>query len=173
MRRTLTVKAIRLYGDPVLTTRAGEITEFDESLEKLTEDMLETMDDAGGVGLAANQIGPLKRIFVYDCSSVETGMRGVIINPVWEAVGDKTQAGNEGCLSIPDISMSTERFETVSVSGKDVHGNPVSMVVSGLMARCVQHETDHLDGVLFLQRLETDDRKQAMAQIRNSDWFNQ
>ncbi len=83
MRRTLTIREIGLYGDPVLTTRASEITEFDEALEDLAEDMLETMDAAGGVGLAANQIGLLKRIFVYDCSHTESGMRGAIINPVW------------------------------------------------------------------------------------------
>lgn len=171
-RRTLTIREIRLYGDPVLTTRASEITEFDEALEDLAEDMLETMDAAGGVGLAANQIGLLKRIFVYDCSHTESGMRGAIINPVWKELGEETQTGIEGCLSIPDISTPTTRFETVSVSGQDVHGNPISMVVSGLMARCVQHETDHLDGVLFLSRLEADERKQAMSQIRNSDWFN-
>lgn len=172
MRRTLTIREIRLYGDPVLTTRASEITEFDEALEDLAEDMLETMDAAGGVGLAANQIGLLKRIFVYDCSHTESGMRGAIINPVWKELGEETQTGIEGCLSIPDISTPTTRFETVSVSGQDVHGNPISMVVSGLMARCVQHETDHLDGVLFLSRLEAAERKQAMTQIRNSDWFN-
>lgn len=172
MRRTLTIKAIRLYGDPVLTTRASEITEFDATLEELAQDMLETMDDAGGVGLAANQIGLLKRIFVYDCSHTETGMRGAIINPVWEAIGEQTQSGIEGCLSIPDISTPTQRYETVRVTGQDVKGNPVGMVVSGLMARCVQHETDHLDGVLFLQRLDAESRKEAMSQIRNSDWFN-
>ena len=168
----MTIKAIRMYGDPVLTTRATEITEFDESLEELAFDMLETMDDAGGVGLAANQIGLLKRIFVYDCSHTETGMRGAIINPVWEAIGEETQTGIEGCLSIPDISTPTTRYETVRVSGQDVYGNPVGIVVSGLMARCVQHETDHLDGVLFLQRLDSESRKEAMATIRNSDWFN-
>lgn len=89
MRRTLTIREIRLYGDPVLTTRASEITEFDEALEDLAEDMLETMDAAGGVGLAANQIGLLKRIFVYDCSHTESGMRGAIINPVWKELGEE------------------------------------------------------------------------------------
>ena len=83
----MTIREIRLYGDPVLTTRASEITEFDEALEDLAEDMLETMDAAGGVGLAANQIGLLKRIFVYDCSHTESGMRGAIINPVWKELG--------------------------------------------------------------------------------------
>lgn len=171
-RRTLSIREIRIYGDPVLTTEAKEITEFDESLEELASDMLDTMEAAGGVGLAANQIGLLKRIFVYDCTHTETGMRGAIINPVWEAIGDKTQTGMEGCLSIPDISTPTTRYETVRVSGQDVKGNPIGMVVSGLMARCVQHETDHLNGVLFLQRLEGDARKQAMAEIRVSSWFS-
>ncbi|WBT07766.1 peptide deformylase [Corynebacterium sp. SCR221107] len=168
----MTVLDIRLFGDPVLTTRAEEITEFDHTLETLVEDMLETMDVAGGVGLAANQVGVLRRVFVYDCSHVEDGLRGHIINPVWEAIGEETQTGPEGCLSIPDISAETTRFATVKVSGQDLHGNPVSMVASGLMARCIQHETDHLDGVLFLRRLEKDARKEAMATIRRSEWFN-
>lgn len=168
----MTVLDIRLFGDPVLTTRAEEITEFDHTLETLVEDMLETMDVAGGVGLAANQVGVLRRVFVYDCSHVEDGLRGHIVNPVWEAIGEETQTGPEGCLSIPDISAETTRFATVKVSGQDLHGNPVSMVASGLMARCIQHETDHLDGVLFLRRLEKDARKEAMATIRRSEWFN-
>lgn len=168
----MTIRDIRMFGDPVLTTRSDEITEFDDTLRVLVEDMLETMDDAGGVGLAANQIGLTRRIFVFDTSHVEDGLRGHIINPVWEAIGEKTQIGQEGCLSIPDISVDTERFETVNVSGRDVDGNPIAMVASGLMARCIQHETDHLDGVLFLKRLSPERRKEAMAAIRTSDWFN-
>lgn len=168
----MTIREIRLFGDPVLTSQASEITEFDGKLQTLVADMLETMDAAGGVGLAANQIGVLKRVFVFDCSHVEDGLRGHIINPVWEAIGEETQIGPEGCLSIPDISEETERWETVKVSGVDMEGKPISMVASGLMARCIQHESDHLDGILFLKRLEKDSRKQAMAQIRQSDWFN-
>ena len=168
----MTIREIRLFGDPVLTTRSDEVTEFDDSLRTLVEDMLETMDEAGGVGLAANQIGLTRRIFVYDCSHIEDGLRGHIINPVWEAVGEETQLGQEGCLSIPDISADTERHQTVRVSGQDVDGKPIAMVASGLMARCIQHETDHLDGVLFLRRLTPELRKDAMAQIRTSEWFN-
>ncbi|MDO5511967.1 peptide deformylase [Corynebacterium sp.] len=168
----MTLREIRLFGDPVLTTRSDEITEFDDSLRTLVADMLETMDEAGGVGLAANQIGLTRRIFVYDCSHIEDGLRGHIINPVWEAIGDETQLGNEGCLSIPDITADTERHETVRVTGVDVDGHPVAMVASGLMARCIQHETDHLDGVLFLRRLTPERRKEAMAAIRTSEWFN-
>ncbi|GAB3649966.1 peptide deformylase [Corynebacterium nasicanis] len=167
----MTLREIRLFGDPVLTTRSEEITEFDDSLRTLVEDMLETMDAAGGVGLAANQIGLTRRIFVYDCSHIEDGLRGHLINPVWEPVGSETQLGAEGCLSIPDISAETERHETVRVTGVDVDGHPVAMVASGLMARCIQHETDHLDGVLFLKRLSPELRKEAMAAIRTAEWF--
>lgn len=167
----MSVKEIRLFGDPVLTSRAEEVVDFDQALETLVGDMLETMDAAGGVGLAGNQVGVLRRVFVYDCSHKEDGLRGHIVNPVWEAVGEETQLGNEGCLSIPEISKETERYQTVRVSGQDMHGNPVSMVASGLMARCIQHETDHLDGVLFLRRLSKELRKEAMAEIRTAEWF--
>lgn len=168
----MTVREVRLYGDPVLTTRAEEITEFGPSLERLTQDMLETMEAAGGVGLAANQIGVTKRIFVFDCSHYQHGLRGAVINPVWEAVGQDMQLGAEGCLSIPGISQPTERFSTVRLRGFDPHGRPISMLASGLMARCIQHETDHLDGILFLQRLSDELRKDSMKTIRQSEWFN-
>ena len=168
----MTVREVRLYGDPVLTTRAEEITEFGPSLERLAQDMLETMEDAGGVGLAANQIGVTKRIFVFDCSHFQNGLRVAVINPEWEAVGEEMQLGTEGCLSIPGISQPTERFSTVRLRGYDPQGQPVSMLASGLMARCIQHETDHLDGVLFLQRLSDELRKESMKTIRQAEWFN-
>ena len=168
----MTVREVRLYGDPVLTTRAEEITEFGPSLERLAQDMLETMEAAGGVGLAANQIGVTKRIFVFDCSHYQHGLRGAVINPVWEAVGQDMQLGAEGCLSIPGISQPTERFSTVRLRGFDPHGRPISMFASGLMARCIQHETDHLDGILFLQRLSDELRKDSMKTIRQSEWLN-
>lgn len=168
----MTIRDVRIFGDPVLTTRADEVTVFDASLATLVKDMLETMDHAGGVGLAANQVGVTRRVFVYDCTHTQHGLRGHIINPVWEPVGDQTQTGNEGCLSIPDISVDTERHHTVRVSGRDVEGRPISLVASGLMARCIQHETDHLDGVLFLKHLSPELRKDVMAEIRTADWFN-
>ncbi len=168
----MTIRDVRFFGDPVLTTRADEVTEFDDTLATLVQDMLETMDHTDGVGLAANQVGVTRRVFVFDCTHVEDGLRGHIVNPVWEPVGDQTQTGLEGCLSIPDISKDTERYNTVRVSGQDVEGRPISLVASGLMARCIQHETDHLDGVLFLKRLRPELRKEAMAEIRTADWFN-
>ncbi|WIM68907.1 peptide deformylase [Corynebacterium breve] len=169
----MTIREIRLFGDPVLNTEATEITEFDSSLAVLVDDMLETMDAAGGVGLAANQIGLTKRVFVYDCSMIESGLRGHIINPVWEPIGDETQLGSEGCLSIPDISADTERFYSVVVRGQDAQGRPIAMQASGLLARCIQHETDHLDGVLFLKRLSPELRKEAMSTIRAAEWFKE
>ena len=168
----MSLRELRIYGDPVLGSRAEEISRFDAGLRALASDMLETMDKAGGVGLAANQVGILKRIFVYDCSHTQSGLRGAIVNPVWTPVGEQQQTGPEGCLSIPGISAETTRFNQVFVSGQDIEGRPVSMVASGLMARCIQHETDHVDGVLFLQRLEAPVRKEAMLAIRESEWFN-
>ena len=168
----MSLRELRIYGDPVLGSRAEEISKFDAGLRALASDMLETMDKAGGVGLAANQVGILQRIFVYDCSHTQSGLRGAIVNPVWTPVGEQQQTGPEGCLSIPGISAETTRFNQVFVSGQDIEGRPVSMVASGLMARCIQHETDHLDGVLFLQRLEASVRKEAMRAIRESEWFN-
>ena len=168
----MSLRELRIYGDPVLGSRAEEISRFDAGLRALASDMLETMDKAGGVGLAANQVGILKRIFVYDCSHTQSGLRGALVNPVWTPVGEQQQTGPEGCLSIPGISAETTRFNQVFVSGQDIEGRPVSMVASGLMARCIQHETDHLDGVLFLQRLEAPVRKEAMRASRESEWFN-
>lgn len=168
----MTVRPIRIFGDPVLRTRADEVTEFDDALATLVDDMLDTMDENHGVGLAANQVGVTRRVFVYDCSHVTPDARGHVINPVWEPIGEDTQTGSEGCLSIPDISKDTTRFDKVRVRGVDVTGAPIDFECEGLLARCVQHETDHLDGVLFLQRLTPELRKEAMAEIRNSEWFN-
>ncbi|MCZ9308585.1 peptide deformylase [Corynebacterium uberis] len=169
----MTLRKIRLFGDPVLSTRADEVHPDDApALRGLIDDMVETMKEAGGVGLAANQVGVLKRVFVFDCTHVESGMRGHIINPVWEPVGEQLQQGSEGCLSIPGVSLPIERYQQVRVSGIDVAGRPVTLTASGLLARCIQHETDHLDGVLFLRRAAAQDRRAAMAQIRSSSWWN-
>ncbi|AZA11500.1 peptide deformylase [Corynebacterium gerontici] len=169
----MTIRNIRIFGDPVLTTKAEDVTVYDAGLEQLVEDMLETMDAAGGVGLAANQIGVLKRVFVYDTAHTEGGLRGHIINPTWHSIGEDTQIGQEGCLSIPEIQKDVQRAQTVELRGYNVHGDPVSLVASGLLARCIQHEYDHLDGVLFLKRLSPALRKEAMREIRQSEWFQQ
>ncbi|MDN6619365.1 MAG: peptide deformylase, partial [Corynebacterium variabile] len=138
------------------------------TLRTLVEDMYETMDAAGGVGLAANQVGVTRRVFVYDCD----GDRGHIVNPVWEAVGAETQTGREGCLSVPDAGGDVTRAATVHLTGVTVDGEEVDREVTGLMARCVQHETDHLDGVMYFQRMEPGTRREVMAGIRGSEWFN-
>lgn len=166
----MAVLSLRYFGDPVLRTPAAEVAadfSSDTALATLVADMLETMDHHGGVGLAANQVGVTKRVFVYDCESD----RGHVINPTWEPVGEETQTGPEGCLSIPGIRGEVERAETVRLRGQTLEGELVDREVSGLLARCVQHETDHLDGVLFLKHLAPEDRKQAMADIRRSEWF--
>lgn len=167
----MAVLPIRLFGDPVLRTRADEVAEVDESIRTLVADMMETMDDAGGVGLAANQVGVLKRVFVFDCSHTRGGLRGHVINPVWEPVGEDTQAGEEGCLSVPEVYGDVTRYASVRLTGQDVAGNPVAITASGLLARCIQHETDHLDGVMFMKRMPPEGRKEAMREIRTAEWF--
>ncbi|HIW90603.1 MAG TPA: peptide deformylase [Candidatus Corynebacterium avicola] len=166
----MTVLNIRLFGDPVLRTAAEPVADpaADPTLRTLVDDMLETMDHAGGVGLAANQIGLTRRVFVYDCD----GDRGHVINPEWEAVGEDTQTGREGCLSVPETGGDVTRAQSVRLRGVTVDGESVDREVDGLMARCVQHETDHLDGVMFFQRMEPAGRRAVMSEIRASEWFN-
>lgn len=175
----MTLRKIRLFGDPVLNTAADAVTSFGPGLRTLARDMFETMDDAGGVGLAANQVGVTQRVFVYDCSQGTTRRRGVLVNPSWRPVrrgpDGKTAPlapGREGCLSIPGVPGTVRRHERVVVSGADEWGRPVSLLAGGLLARCIQHESDHLDGVLFLAHLSNADRREAMAAIRSADWFN-
>lgn len=162
----MTTRPIRLFGDPILNTAAAPVERFDAPLSALAADLLETMAEAGGVGLAANQVGVAKRIFVYSCQ----GMTGALVNPVWRPLGKGTQTGVEGCLSIPGIRAEVTRHAEVIASGFDVRGRPVAIRASGLLARCIQHESDHLDGVLFLTRMDPADRKAAMAKIRVADW---
>lgn len=168
----MTIRDIRLFGDPVLITKADEVTEFDSSLANLVDDMMETMAHHNGVGLAANQVGVTRRVFVFDCSD-DAGkpLSGHVVNPVWEPLSEATVTDAEGCLSIPGVRKDTERFAHVRVTGQDVTGKSIEIVADGLLARCIQHETDHLDGVLFLKRLEPELRKEAMGEIRKSDWF--
>jgi peptide deformylase len=163
----VTVLPIRIYPDPVLRTRAEEVTVFDGDLARLVEDMIETMREHHGAGLAAPQVGVLQRVFVYECG----GKSGHIVNPVWRAVGDTTQTGPEGCLSIPDIRAECTRYLDVVADGFDVTGAPITVDGTEIVARCIQHETDHLDGVLFLSRLTPELRKDAMRTIRSSAWF--
>ncbi|MFF0813885.1 peptide deformylase [Rhodococcus sp. NPDC003318] len=163
----MSIQPVRLFGDPVLRTRADEVVDFDRELAQLVTDLVDTMRDRGGAGIAAPQIGVSLRVFAYDCG----GMFGHLVNPTYEVLGAEEQVDPEGCLSIPGVRADVRRATDVRVRGVDQHGEPVSFDCSGIMARCVQHETDHLDGVLFLSRMEPADRKAAMRTIRESDWF--
>jgi peptide deformylase len=164
----VTVQPIRLFGDPVLRTPAEQVVDFDKELRKLVADLTETMLDEGGAGLAAPQLGVGLRVFTFDVDDVV----GHIINPVLDFPDDEEQDGPEGCLSIPGIYVDTKRRLNVVAKGFNEHGDPVTLVGTGLMARCVQHETDHLDGVLFLDRLDAAARKEAMREVRKAEWYD-
>lgn len=163
----MTIQPVRLFGDPILRARAAEVETFDQQVRQLVTDLTDTMYESGGVGMAAPQIGVGLRVFVYDTGDA----RGHLINPEFEVDGDETQTGPEGCLSIPGVREDVTRAMAVRARGVDMTGAPVEFRAEGLLARCVQHETDHLDGVLFLQRLEPAPRKEAMRTIRESSWF--
>ncbi|MGH3146722.1 MAG: peptide deformylase [Rubrobacter sp.] len=153
---------MRTFGDPVLKTRSSPVKDFDVSLERLAEDMLATMREQEGVGLAANQVGRLKRILVAAVEDEEY----VLVNPVIERVSEETEAGSEGCLSIPGIQVEVERPTGITLSGRDASGEPVRIEAEGLLARIFQHEVDHLDGVLILDRTDRASRKTAMREWR-------
>ncbi|HLG14872.1 MAG TPA: peptide deformylase [Blastocatellia bacterium] len=162
------------YGDPVLTKRAEEVVEFDEKLKKLVDDMFETMYGAPGVGLAAPQVGFLKRLFVMDCSSGKHKRNKVaLINPVIEKE-EGEQVGDEGCLSFPGILLQIERPQRVVVRAQDTDGRPFTLDVMDLEARCVSHETDHLDGELFINYLSPLKRdlvkRKIKKRVKQGDW---
>jgi peptide deformylase len=157
---------IRIIGDPVLRTIADPVTEFGPELARLVADMTETMEDVEGAGLAAPQIGVSLRVFTYRIGGVE----GHVINPVLENSEDFQPDEVEGCLSIPGLGFPVRRHRATRVTGVDLHGDPVSVDAEGMLARCFQHETDHLDGILFTDRLEGEDRKAALRSIRNANY---
>ena len=162
----MAVQPIRLFGDPVLTTPAAEVTTFDKELRTLVADLTATMLEAPGAGLAAPQIGVSLRVFTYDVD----GEVGHLINPSLD-LSDEMQDGPEGCLSLPDLTFDTKRSMHVVAKGMNMFGEPVTIIGSDLMARCVQHETDHLDGIIFIDRLDAEARKEAMREIRQAEWF--
>ena len=164
----MAVKPIRLFGDPVLTTPAAEVTTFDKELRKLVKDLTETMLDAPGAGLAAPQLGVSLRVFTYDVDDEI----GHLVNPVLD-LSEEMQEGDEGCLSVPDLAFNTRRSMRVVAKGMNMHGEPVVLEGSELLARCIQHETDHLDGIMFVDRLDAETRKEAMKAIREAEWFGQ
>jgi peptide deformylase len=164
----VSVRPIRLFGDPVLRTPAEPVADFDAELRKLVKDLTETMLDAPGVGLAAPQIGVGLRVFSY---FVDDEL-GHLINPTLR-LSEEEETDDEGCLSFPGLAYPTKRAYQVVATGFDMHGEPVTIEGSGQLARCVQHETDHLDGVLFIDRLDDAQRKLAMKEIRAAEWWGE
>jgi peptide deformylase len=162
----MSIKPIRHFGDPVLVTPASEVIDFDKELRVLVKDLTETMLDAPGAGLAAPQIGVPLRVFVWDVDEA----LGHLINPTLE-LSEDMQDGDEGCLSFPELVYPTPRAFRAVAKGFNMHGEAVTVEGTELLARALQHETDHLNGILFIDRLSEEDRKLAMKEIRESDWF--
>ena len=153
---------IRTFGDPVLRQRAQPVDRVTETHERLIADMLETMRVAPGVGLAAPQVGVLERIFVWEVEEEY----GAFINPEITWTSDSQELGEEGCLSIPGLYYPVARAEAIEVRGRDAAGEAITMKAEGFLARVCQHEIDHLDGVLFIDRLEEDVRREALRTLR-------
>ena len=172
----MTIHPIVIAGEPVLHQPTREITEFDGKLRTLTDDMFETMYAAEGVGLAANQIGLDLRVFVYDCPDDE-GVRhkGLVVNPkletseIPETMPDPDDDW-EGCLSAPGESYPTGRAKWAKVTGFDLDGNPIEVEGTGYFARCLQHETDHLDGYIYLDRLVGRHARAAKKMLKSNKW---
>ncbi|ADJ50263.1 polypeptide deformylase [Amycolatopsis mediterranei S699] len=172
----MTIHPIVIAGEPVLHQPTREITEFDEKLRTLVDDMFETMYAAEGVGLAANQIGLDLRVFVYDCPDDE-GVRhkGVVVNPkletseIPETMPDPDDDW-EGCLSAPGESYPTGRAKWAKVTGSDIDGHPIEVEGTGYFARCLQHETDHLDGYIYLDRLVGRHARAAKKMLKSNKW---
>jgi peptide deformylase len=172
----MAVHRICIVGDPVLHRPTREVTEFDTELKTLVDDMFETMAAARGVGLAANQIGVDLRVFVYDCPDDEGNQhRGVIVNPrletseIPETMPDPDD-DFEGCLSVPGEAYPTGRARWAKVIGQDLDGQPFEVEGTGFFARCLQHETDHLDGYLYLDRLVGRYKKESKRMLRDNEW---
>jgi peptide deformylase len=153
----------------VLRTPAEPVTVFDKELRQLVKDLAETMLDAPGAGLAAPQIGVGLRVFTYH---VDDEQSGHLINPVLHFPDEEMQDGDEGCLSIPGLTFDCRRRANVVAHGQNMFGDPVTIEGTLRLSRCIQHETDHLDGVLFVDRLDAETRKAAMKAIREASWIN-
>jgi peptide deformylase len=170
------VRPIRIVGDPVLSTPTRRVREVDDELRTLVADMFDTMAAAHGVGLAANQVGVDLRVFVYDCPDDEgRRARGVVINPVIETSArpegmPDPEDDDEGCLSVPAEQFPTGRAEWARVTGTDLDGAPVVVEGTGFLARCLQHETDHLDGLLYLDRLVGRNQRAARKAVKRNGW---
>ncbi len=165
-RRDAALRLVRKYGDPVLKTRALPVERFDDALRHEVERMGQLMHDAMGIGLAATQLGVMHRVLVY---RVDTdGPVAALVNPVIEWRGEQAEPLEEGCLSLPGVLVEVERPVHVRVRAHDENGDALTVEASGLEARVIQHELDHLDGVLILERTSREQRKQAMRTLREN-----
>lgn len=162
----MSIQPIRYFGDPVLTTPATPVVDFDKELRLLVQDLTDTMIDAPGSGLAAPQIGVPLRVFVWHVNDEF----GHLVNPTLE-LSEELQEGEEGCLSFPDLVYETPRSFRAVAQGWNMYGEPIIVEGTEFLARALQHETDHLNGVLFIDRLPKELRKQAMKEIREAEWF--
>ena len=163
----MTVRPIRLFGDPVLKTPTTKIGDIDENTHSLVKDLIDTVMIPGRAGVAATQIGVGLRAFSYNVD----GDVGYILNPQLVEVSGEPELREEGCLSVPELWFATLRYPFARVTGINLDGSPVELSGTGLMAQALQHETDHLDGYLYIDRLEAPSRREAMKQIRESSWF--
>lgn len=161
------VREIRLFGDPVLKTPTDPIGVIDERVRALVQDLLDSVDMPGRAGVAANQIGVGLRAFSYNVN----GEIGYIINPQLVETSGDAELVDEGCLSVPGMWHKTMRYPQAKAVGIDLDGNELVLEGEGLMAQMLQHECDHLDGLVYLDRLDKEGRKEAMRQVRESDWF--
>ncbi len=173
----MAVRPIRIIGDPVLHTSTRPVEAFDEELKALVADMFDTMAAAEGVGLAANQIGVALRVFVYDCpdEQTRTRVRGAVVNPVLETSGrpetmPDPEDDDEGCLSVPAEQFPTGRADWARVTGVDADGAAVEVEGTGFLARCLQHEVDHLDGVIYIDRLVGRNQRAGRKAVRRNGW---
>lgn len=163
----MTERQIRLFGDPVLKTPSEPVGEVDDGVRGLVEDLVDSVLPAGRAGVAAPQIGVNLRAFSYNVD----GEVGYVINPELVEVSGEPELVDEGCLSVPGLWFKTARYPFARVRGIDLDGNEVEVAGTGVLAQALQHETDHLDGKLYLDRLDKESRREAMRQVRESDWF--
>jgi peptide deformylase len=163
----MTERQIRLFGDPVLRSACDLIEPGDSRVKGLIEDLLETVAVPGRAGLAANQIGVGLRAFSYNID----GDIGYIINPVLVETSGEPELVDEGCLSVPGFFFPRRRYPFARVTGIDLDGNPVELRGEGLLGQALQHETDHLDGHLYIEGLDPETKREAMRAIRNADWY--
>jgi peptide deformylase len=166
-RRVAALRHVRTYGDPVLRTAARPVERFDDELRAEIKRMGEIMHDALGVGLAATQLGTLHRVLVYRVQ--EDAPVQALVNPELEWAGEEHEGLQEGCLSLPGILVEVERPVHVRVRAADAHGEPIVVEASGMEARVIQHEMDHLDGILILDRTTKDERKRAIRTLREAE----